>query len=94
MTTEKTNEVPASTGGCSLEPLVSELKSQCNRYVNGRCMTHACLKRGGYKPGTPADYSIATCERYEQVQALEALLANAAGELPTPAEKQETPKCQ
>lgn len=64
-------------GAGSLDPLVSELKSQCNRYANGFCATLACLKRGGYKRGDTVDYSVATCERHEQVKALEALLANA-----------------
>lgn len=60
----------------SLERLVSELKAECNRYANGSCQTLACLKRGGYHRGDKPDYETATCERHEQVKALETLLAN------------------
>lgn len=59
-----------------LDQLVSELKAQCNRHVNGCCMTLSCLKRGGYKGGDKPDYSVATCERFEQIMAIETLLAN------------------
>jgi len=53
--------------------LVRELKGECNRYANGQCQTLACLKRGGYTKGDPVDYSIASCERHEQIDALERL---------------------
>jgi hypothetical protein len=55
-----------------IDALVNELKADCNRYTNGQCQTVACLKRGGYKKGGPQpNYEIATCDRYEQVQALD-----------------------
>lgn len=56
-----------------LDHLVGELKNQCNKYANGSCQTLACLKRGGYKRGEKSNYEEATCERHEQVKALEAL---------------------
>jgi hypothetical protein len=59
----------------SLEQLVSELKAACNRYANGSCQTLVCLKRGGYHRGEKPVYETATCERHEQVKALETLLA-------------------
>ncbi len=48
------------------------LKDQCIRYQNpnGVCSTLACMKRGGYKGGTPSDY-IATCPAHATIQALE-----------------------
>ena len=61
----------------SLERLVSELKAQCNRHINGSCQTLSCLKRGGYQRGDKPNYKTATCERHEQIKALEAMLANA-----------------
>ena len=66
----------------SLHRLVSELKAECNRYTNGQCSTLACLKRGGYQRGDKPDYETATCERHEQVMALETLLANSRIEQP------------
>lgn len=57
-----------------LNCLVNELKAECNRYANGSCQTHACLKRGGYVRGNVPNYDAATCERHEQVKALESLL--------------------
>lgn len=59
----------------SLERLACELKAECNRYLNGICETLACLQRGGYTQGQTPDCDAATCERHEQVKALETLLA-------------------
>ncbi len=50
------------------------LKQKCNRYVNGKCSTLACLQRGGYISGGP-DYRHATCEPHEILQELESLRA-------------------
>ena len=58
----------------SLERLIGELKDSCNRYKNGICQTTACLKRGGYQRGEKPNYDVATCDRHEQVNALEILL--------------------
>lgn len=44
------------------------LKSQCNLYVNGRCDTHRCLKRGGY----PSKVN-PTCEYHEILLELQEL---------------------
>ncbi len=57
-----------------IKNLSDSIKSECNRYVNGVCQTMTCLQRGGYKRGDPVDYSIATCEKDEQVVALCSLL--------------------
>jgi hypothetical protein len=43
--------------------LEKHLSDQCNRYVNGHCMTRNCLVRGGWKPGESQE--LATCEAHE-----------------------------
>lgn len=60
--------------------LVSELKADCNRYVNGNCQALVCLIRGGHERGNKPDYGKATCERHEQVNALETILADSSTE--------------
>ena len=61
-----------------LQPLVERLRDMCNRDRcggGGQCFSSICLRRGGWKKGDPVDYSLATCEHHEQVQALAELLA-------------------
>ena len=50
--------------------LAEHWEKQCNRYVNGTCMTRRCLVRGGYCGSGPVDYSTATCEEHETAAAL------------------------
>lgn len=52
--------------------VVTWLKGQCGRYLNGQCMTRRCLVRGGYTDAGSVDYDAATCEPHEIVQALAA----------------------
>lgn len=55
--------------------LIERLKSECNKYVNGKCYTIACMKRGKYyKRGGPCNPDCATCESHEQIIVLESLL--------------------
>lgn len=52
------------------------LKAECNRYVNGRCTTARCVKRGMTAAGMTfplTDYAVATCEYHEAVQEVETL---------------------
>lgn len=53
-----------------LHNLVSDLKTRCNRHLNGECQSLICLQNGGYERGMKPDYSVATCEVHEQVEAL------------------------
>jgi len=57
----------------AIEPVQADvidgLKESCNRYTNGECTTRRCLVRGGWESGPP-DYSTATCEDHETIQAL------------------------
>lgn len=58
--------------------LIEFLKPQCSRLKYGKCMTLACLKRGGYDYGLlgsqSIDYDVATCEEFE----ISAILSNLA----------------
>lgn len=63
----------------SLDRLVVELMSDCNRHRNGICSTVSCLRRSGWNGGKP-DYSKSTCEKHEQAMALQKLLATAKAE--------------
>lgn len=50
------------------------LKAECNRYVNGNCMTRRCIVRGmdRAKMTFPlTDYAVATCEWHEAVLEME-----------------------
>ena len=51
-----------------LNALAEYNERQCNRYVNGFCSTHRCMKRGGFVAG--GDMNVATCEEHEIAQAL------------------------
>lgn len=62
-----------------LDSIIAELKSSCNRYINGECNSLTCLKQGGYQRGSMPDYSKATCERHKQVMELEALILDIGG---------------
>lgn len=57
-----------------IEKLINELKADCNRYANGVCTTLYCLNRGGYKRPNKPDYEASTCEKHEQVKAIESLM--------------------
>lgn len=59
--------------------LIAHYKQECMRHLYPACSTRRCMVRGGYKtPDQPAfgkvDYSMATCEAHETIQALEALV--------------------
>lgn len=65
-----------------IDALIAYHGKQCAKIGYGKCSTLRCMKRGGHKNGTPADYSIATCEEYETVEILrstKALLAVLTG---------------
>lgn len=59
----------------NLEEHIHWLKSQCNRHVNGKCTTLACLLRGKWKDGGVErqvdPYSLSTCVPHEIVTVLE-----------------------
>jgi hypothetical protein len=40
---------------------IKELRSRCNYLAYGHCRTHACLRRAGWKPGTPSKDLDGTC---------------------------------
>lgn len=44
----------------------------CMRVKHGSCSSRKCNVEGGWTPGNPADYSLATCARYRLHQALAA----------------------
>jgi hypothetical protein len=49
----------------------------CQRLRYGRCSLRKCNVEGGWSPGSPADYSKATCARYRVEQSLAALQSSA-----------------
>jgi hypothetical protein len=79
--TSRAVEAKAGAGGA----LAEYHEKECNRYVNGACMTTRCLRRGGYQLGTIPDYANATCEAHETAVILRNLASSpalpAAGEV-------------
>lgn len=55
-----------------VEALIRHHSADCYKLVNGKCMTRSCLVRGGYVGPGPVDYSVASCEALETVEALRA----------------------
>ncbi len=55
-----------------VEALIKHHTADCMKLTHGKCSTRACLVRGGYVGPGPVDYSVATCEALETVEALRA----------------------
>lgn len=50
------------------------LKAECNRYVNGKCTTASCVRRGMKAAGMDfplTDFEVATCGHHEAVKEIE-----------------------
>ena len=60
------------------------LKDQCNRYTNGVCQCHACLRRGGWKSGMPVGYEMASCHAHEILKEMEQMRQMVEGKCPPP----------
>ena len=55
-----------------LMALAAYHEANCSRYVNGRCTTLRCMRRGGHKTGEQFDWDNppSTCEEHETAVAL------------------------
>lgn len=57
---------PGGMGDLVDSELAAYFEKQCNRYVNGQCMTLRCQRRGyDYQRGAIPDYARASCEEHE-----------------------------
>jgi hypothetical protein len=50
------------------EQVIEQYKSECSFYVNGRCDTLGCLRRGGYESGCNTANFTPTCAAREAVE--------------------------
>lgn len=63
----KFDGIDHSSSPKNIQELIDFHKSNCNRYVNGECLTRKCLIRGGWNKTGSANPEAATCESRETV---------------------------